>query len=412
MNKSTAPHFADAPSALRSDFQLISLIGVAHMVSHFSQLVLPPLFPWIKDSLQVSYAQLGVLMSIFFVVSCIVQTLSGFAVDKFGPRPILFAGLSCLVFANWGYSMSNEYGQMVFCSFLAGVGNGVFHPVDYTLLNKKVSSPRLGHAYSIHGITGSLGWALAPALMVPIAVAYSWHAALFTAGTIGFVVLVIVFFKREMLDLGSHSAVSPKAIEQGARPVEGAFYFLKIPVVWVCFGFFFFYSMALSIIQAYAPEAVRHLQNVPLSVTASCLTLYMICSACGMFLGGFLATNPNRAERVVGAAFLLAGCLSLSFIFTQLVGWQVLVVFALMGLISGSASPSRDLLVKKSAPDNATGRIYGVVYSGLDIGQALSAFVFGVLMDHQNFVAVIVGLSCLQAVLVFGAFNVKRAKRS
>jgi predicted MFS family arabinose efflux permease len=288
----------------------------------------------------------------------------------------------------------------------------VFHPVDYTLLNKKVSTPRLGHAYSIHGITGSLGWALAPALMVPIAVAYSWHAALFTAGTIGFVVLAIVFFKREMLDLGSKSSVSPKAIEQGVPSAEGAFYFLKIPVVWVCFGFFFFYSMALSIIQAYAPEAVRHLQNVPLSVTSSCLTLYMICSACGMFLGGFLATNPSRAERVVGGAFLLAGCLSLSFIFTPLVGWQVLVVFALMGLISGSASPSRDLLVKKSAPDNATGRIYGVVYSGLDIGQALSAFVFGVLMDHQNYVAVIVGLSCLQAVLVFGAFNVKRAKRS
>ena len=128
-------------------------------------------------------------------------------------------------------------------------------------------------------------------------------------------------------------------------------------------------------------------------------------------MGGFLASNAQRAEKVVGIAFFFAGCLSLSFVFAELNGWQVLMIFGLMGLISGSASPSRDLLVKKSAPENATGRIYGVVYSGLDIGQALSAFIFGVLMDHQNYTAVILGLSSLQAILVVGALNVKRARR-
>jgi MFS family permease len=436
-----APHTpSNEQTDLRGDAKLIALVGIAHLVSHFSQLVLPPLFPWIKEGLHVSYAELGSLMSIFFVVSCAVQALSGFAVDRFGPRPLLFLGLAFLVFANFGYALSESYSQMTLCAFIAGMGNGVFHPADYTLINQRVRSQRIGHAYSIHGLTGSLGWALAPTLMVPLALAYSWHVALFAAGLIALAVLILLWFKREDLSLdgsnaelievattltnpganagsitGSIPASNPntnstRVVKLRDDQDESAFAFLKIPVVWMCFAFFLFYSMALSIVQAYAPEAVRHLQSVPLSVTASCLTVYMLCSAAGVFLGGFLASNPQRAEKVVGLAFLTAGLLSLSLVFLALAAWQVIALFGLMGLISGSASPSRDLLVKQSTPANSTGRVYGVVYSGLDIGQAISAFIFGVLMDHQNYSAVIVGLACLQGILVIGALNVRRVQ--
>ena len=125
-------------------------------------MLLAPLFPWLKDEFQVSYAELGFLMTIFFVVSCAVQALSGFVVDRFGPRPVLFAGLSLLGVAVFGYSISTSYWMMAGLAVVGGVGNGVFHPVNYTLLNRKVSAPRLGYAYSVHGITGRLGWALAP----------------------------------------------------------------------------------------------------------------------------------------------------------------------------------------------------------------------------------------------------------
>ena len=170
------------PVSLRQDAGVIGLVGLAHMISHFSQLLLAPLFPWLKDEFAVSYAQLGFLMTIFFVVSCAVQALSGFIVDRFGPRPILFVGLSLLGIAAFGYAASTSYWMLAAFAVIAGIGNGVFHPVDYTLINRKVSAPRLGHAYSFHGITGSLGWALAPALLVPLALLFSWRVALMAAG--------------------------------------------------------------------------------------------------------------------------------------------------------------------------------------------------------------------------------------
>ena len=395
---------------LRDDARVIGLVGIAHLISHFSQLLLAPLFPWLKEAFNVSYAELGFLMSIFFVVSCAVQALSGFMVDRLGPRPILFGGLALLGIAAFGYSLSTSYWMMAGFAALAGVGNGVFHPVDYTLLNRKISAPRLGHAYSVHGITGNLGWALAPAMLVPIALAFSWRVALASAGVLIVAVLVVLVFNRAHLAL----PVQTHAKHDGHIAVGGNLDFLKIPAVWMCFAFFFFYAMSLSVVQAFAPEAARQLHGMPVALVAVCLTIYMVCSAGGMVLGGFLASNPANCERIVGIGFALAASIALVIGFAGFSddsGVIVPVLFGVMGFVTGMAGPSRDLLVKRSTPENATGRVYGVVYAGLDIGQAIAPLIFGALMDQQKYQGVWLGLVVVQGVLIVSAFNVRRVRR-
>lgn len=406
---STATADSLPPASLRQDAGIIGLVGLAHMISHYSQLLLAPLFPWLKDAFNASYTELGFLMTLFFVVSCAVQAASGFLVDRYGPRPILFAGLTLLGVAAFGFAFSPTYWVMAFFSVVAGVGNGVFHPVDYTLLNRKVSSPRLGHAYSFHGITGSLGWALAPAMLVPLAIAFSWRVALMGAGTLAFAVLAVLWLNRTRLALPASPAPGTTS-----RPtqVEGNFDFLRIPAVWMCFGFFFFYAVVLSVVQAFAPEAARHLHGVPVALAAMCLTVYMVCSAGGMVLGGFLAADPARCERVVGVGFGIAALIALIIGFGPVPALAVPALFGAMGFASGIAGPSRDLLVKRSAPDNATGRVYGVVYSGLDIGQAIAPLIFGALMDHGRYQGVWLGLFIMQVVLIASAFNVGRVRRT
>ncbi len=404
MSTSISPQSALSPISLGQDLRLISLVGVAHMVSHFSQLLLPPLFPWLKEEFSVSYAELGFLMTIFFVVSCAFQAISGFFVDRMGPRPILFVGLALLGLASLGYALSTTYWMLALCAALAGAGNGVFHPADYTLFNRKVSAARLGHAYSAHGISGSLGWALAPALVVGLTLAYSWRTALMVAGVLAFVVLAVLIWNQRVLEL-------PKA--PGDKQVNDGFVgFLKIPAVWMCFGFFFFSSISLGAITAFAPEAARRLHDVPLTLVAVCLTFYMVSSAIGMVIGGFLVANPVRCERVVAIGYSLAACTALLLALADLPASSVPVIFGLMGFVSGLAVPSRDLLVKASTPANATGRVYGVVYAGLDIGQAVSPLIFGLLMDQGYFRGVLLGLALMQVVLVLSAFGMQRVRRA
>ena len=396
---------AAAPPPLRSDAVFIGLVSLAHGISHFSQLLLPPLFPWLKDAFAVSYAELGLLLTIFFVVSCAVQAAAGFVVDRFGPLPVLFGGLSLLGVAALGFAAAQSWWMLALFAVVAGVGNGVFHPVDYTLLNRKVAQKRLGHAYSAHGISGSLGWALAPAMLVPLTLAFSWRVALMAAAGLAFSVLALLWLRRA--DLALDKPVSTKAAVVETDPLG----FLRIPAVWMCFAFFLFYAASLSVVQTFAPEAARQLHAVPVHLAAICLTTYMVCSAVGMVVGGFLASDPARCERVVGAGFGLAALIALAIGYAPVPGLAVPLLFGLMGLVTGTAGPSRDLLVKRSAPDNATGRVYGVVYSGLDIGQALAPLLVGPLMDQGRFSAVWGVLVVLQGVLIVSAFNVGRVRR-
>jgi FSR family fosmidomycin resistance protein-like MFS transporter len=401
MSTLTAP-----AGTMRRDATLIGLVGIAHGISHFSQLLLAPLFPWLKDEFALGYAQLGLLLTVFFVVSCAVQALSGFVVDRFGPRPVLFAGLALLAVAAFGFAASTGWWTLALFSVVAGTGNGVFHPVDFTLINRKVHPSRLGHAFSAHGITGSLGWALAPALLVPLTLAYSWRTALACAGALVLAVLALLWANRDVL------ALAPVPVEKARARSEGSLGFLSLPAVWMCFAFFFFYAMALSGIQAFAPEAARLLHGVPAPWAAMCLTVYMVCSAGGMVVGGFLVADPSRCERIVGAGFGAAAAIALLLGFAELPALAVPVLFGAMGFGAGLAGPSRDLLVKRSTPDNATGRVYGVVYSGLDIGQAIAPLLFGTLMDLKQPAAVWLGIAAVQAVLIVSAFNVRRARRT
>jgi len=406
---SSASHSTAAPT-VRSDVKLIGLVGLAHAVSHFSQLLLAPLFPWLKDAFNVSYTELGAVLTAFFVVSCVVQAASGFIVDKLGPRPVLFVGLGLLGLAAFGYALAQSYWMLLGAAIVAGIGNGVFHPVDYTLFNRKVAPTRLGHAYSVHGITGSLGWALAPAMMVPLAMAFGWRLALAAGGGVAVVVLLVLWLNRSVLSL-EVKAVQHATGTAGPAAAGGEFAFLKIPAVWMCFGFFFFYAMALSVVQTFAPSAAGRLHEVPVALIAMCLTIYMVASAGGMVVGGFLASDPSRCERIVGAGFGVAAALALVLALADFAPVLVPVMFGAMGFASGIAGPSRDLLVKRSTPANATGRVYGVVYAGLDIGQAVAPLIFGRLMDHGQYASVIIGLAVVQGVLIASAFNVRRVRR-
>jgi FSR family fosmidomycin resistance protein-like MFS transporter len=414
---------ADPRAGLRADATVMGLVGLAHGFSHFNQLLLPPLFFLLKDALGVGYVELGLLLTIFFVVSCAVQAISGFAVDRWSPRPVLFFGLGLLSVAAFGYATATSYATFAFWAVVAGIGNGVFHPVDYTLLNRKIGERRLGHAFSVHGITGSLGWAAAPAVMVPVALAFGWRAAFVTAGAMGAAIVAVLWWQRRHLalemaavakTLDAQAAAAKAADARADARGESPFAFLAIPAVWMCFLFFFLYAAVISGVQAFAPEAARLLHDFPAALAAACLTVYMVCNALGMVAGGFLASDPARAEKIVGAGFAAAASIALVVALVAVPAPAVLVpvLFGLMGVAAGTAGPSRDLIVKRAAPPGATGRVYGVVYSGLDIGQALAPLLFGSLLDAHHPAGVWISIAAVQALLIASAFNVRKVRRT
>jgi len=388
--------------SFRSDAQVIGLVGLAHGTSHFYHLTLASLFPWLKDAFVLSYAELGLLMTVFFIVSGVGQALAGFVVDRFGALPVLLGGVALLGLAALGLAASQNYPMLILFAGVAGLGNSVFHPADFTLLNRRVSVPRLGHAFSAHGLAGTLGWALAPVFLVGIATIAGWRIALLAAAVLAFAVLAALAAFRDLLDPREvqHALVKP------SRDAGGSILGFMSAPVWMCFAFFLISSFSFGGIQSFAPAALRDIYAIPFALATACITAFMLASAGGIVVGGFLAVRTVHHDKVVATAFAAAAAIAVLVATGIPPAASVVVLLGLIGFGTGIAGPSRDLLVRAAAPKNATGRVYGVVYSGLDIGLSVAPTLFGLLMDWRHPSWVFVGIGLFQALSLFAVMGV------
>ncbi len=404
MNTTTVnPSTPVNPVPLQQDAAVIGLVGLAHGTSHFSHLLLAPLFPVFMRDFGLCYSDVGLLMSIFFIISGAGQATAGFVVDHVGARPVLFAAIGCFLLAALAASMATGYAGLVLVAALAGLGNAPFHPADFTILNQRVSPGRLGHAFSAHGLTGNLGWALAPAFLVGITSLSDWRTAYHGAALLYLVVLALLFWQRSKLR-------TEVVIRHADAPKGADLAFMKLPVVWWCFSFFLLSTMTLAVVQSFAPSILKAVHGVSVEAATLTISAYMLCGALGMFVGGFVATFGQghrwSSDRIValamtGGALLLLVCAT---------GWLgasgTMAVLAATGFAVGVGGPSRDMMIKKATPKGATGRVYGTVYSGLDIGFAVSPLLFGTLMDRGWYTATLVGAALVLLLSVYAAVGV------
>ena len=159
----------------------------------------------------------------------------------------------------------------------------------------------------------------------------------------------------------------------------------------------------MSAIQNFASPSLRAVYGLPLSVTALIVTGYMLCGAVGMLIGGFLVGRVQRLEKVISIC-MLGSAVLLALVGTGwLPGMGAVVVASIAGLGTGLAGPSRDMLIKRAAPEGATGRVYGTVYSGLDLGFCVAAPVFGWMLDHQMYLGIFYGSAAALALSVASA---------
>ncbi len=180
--------------------------------------------------------------------------------------------------------------------------------------------------------------------------------------------------------------------------------FWPCPAVWLCFAFFFFTTAGLSAVQSFSSPALSSIYpQLDLTTTSWMVTGFMLCSAVGMVGGGFLAARVQRLEQVITVFLLLSGALLALAGTGWLPGAVALAVGAAAGFGQGLAGPSRDMLIKQAAPPGATGRVYGTVYSGLDLGFSLAAPIFGWMMDRQQPHWVFYGAGVALAVSVLAA---------
>jgi len=385
--------------SLRRDARVIGLVGVAHGLSHFFQLALPPLFPLLRAEFNASWTLLGTLVGVFYAASGVTQFSAGFVVDRVGARPVLLGGMALLVGGTLVASLAPGLYWLFPIVALMGVGSSVFHPADFAILNSNVGERRLGHAYSTHGIGGNLGYAAAPVASFGLASTLGWREALVVMGVAGLVMLGVLFTQRTYL--GSQKAGAKHTL----RGSIGLF--VQLPIL-MCFAYFIVQTMAGNGVQTFAASTLNAGFAVPLALANGAVTAYLLGSIAGILAGGFLAARTARHDRVA-ASGLLAGAALIALVAAGVPSSLLLPLFTAMGFAVGSTGPSRDLIVRSATPKGASGRIYGFVYSGLDIGATLGPIWFGLMLDHAMARGVFITIAALFLAAIATVIQVKRA---
>ncbi|HMN70244.1 MAG TPA: MFS transporter [Rhodoblastus sp.] len=371
---------SDLASVDRRSFsapELGALVAVftAHFVSHFYYLVLPPLFPLLRDRTGLGFIELGLTLTAFNVVTAVLQTPVGFLVDRVGARPVLAAGLLLGGISYVAIGLWPTYPVMLAGMTAAGLANCVYHPADYAVMSHSIGTRRIGKAFSIHLFAGYFGGAVAPAAMLALAAWLGLSGAMIAAGLLGGVgALTVLLFLRP-------GAADRKAdANHAAKPDEKVRVFT--PVALSLTGFFVLLSLSGTGVNNFAVAALTSGAGLSLQTASAALTAFLLMSALGIIGGGVLADRTARHGQVAAIGFVFTALLVCCVAGVSLSGAAIVATLGMAGFLSGLIQPSRDMMVRAACPPGAAGRVFGIVTTGFNIGGAIGPLLFGYFMDH------------------------------
>jgi MFS transporter, FSR family, fosmidomycin resistance protein len=391
------------------DGRVIGLIGIAHFTSHFYMLLLPPLFAFIRAEYGVGYAELGLAISVFNIVSAVLQTPAGFLVDRIGAPYVLIAGL---IVGAGGVTLAASlpsYWALVAGFAIAGLANTTYHPADYAILSRRIAGSRVGQAFSIHSCCGMLGSAAAPTAMLFLAEHWGWRAGLIAAALLAVgTAAVLIAQTQYLVDDRPKPADARSAARAGGNSQWNLLF--SRPILR---NLMFFVLLAVSGggMTSFSVVALGELYATPLTVANLALSAFLLMNAIGILLGGVIADRTVHHNRVAALGFAGSGVVVLGIALT---GFGTIALIALMGfagLLNGIIVPSRDMMVRAVTPEGAFGKVFGFVSTGFNLGGIVAPLIFGWLMDQQQPRAVfLLVVACIILSLVTVSTAPRRAR--
>ena len=311
-----------------------------------------PLFLFIGKDLGVSFALLGLLMSVRSFTSGAMQVPAGMLVDRIGARPVLIGGIALMAGATALSAIAPSYWALMGLSVMMSFGNSVFHPTDYAILNASVSRSYVGRAFSVHTFAGQLGTATAPAVVVALAHFSNWRTAQAVIGLAGFVVLALMAMQwnhmhDDAIPDGSKEKVAEDKPADGAGSHTGGHWAILLSQPMLIMSVFYTMTALQSGgMNSFFVVGLTSLHGTSAAAAGTALSAYLLAAAGGTLLGGVLADYSSRHDLTSAAAFAVSAVILLFIVLQPPGDAALIVVMGLSGLMQGAIRPARDMMVR------------------------------------------------------------------
>lgn len=398
---------------LRKERKVINLVSAAHFFSHFFILTLPPLFLTIKEDLNITFTQLGMMVSVYAVGSFVGQYPMGVFADKYGPRWILICGILTVSVAFVLMGLMPVYWVMVGLALMAGLGDSVFHPANFVVLTASVAPERSGRAYAFHAFAGFAGFAAAPIVVDAFRVFWNWHFALISVGCLGVIMTLVLISNKDLLIGEEKKSHLDQVLAPSGKPAQvmGVLEFIKFPPILILFFFYVAVALAGSGIQQFSPSALPVMYEADVSAANQVLFVYMVTISIGILAGGYIADKVTRLDMVATVGYLIGIIMicvvalkALPFIFAA-------AALAIAGFMMGIVMPSRDVLVRAVTPKGNAGKAFGFVNSGFGFAGIIGPLIFGRIMDSGQITWIYYGAAIFMGLTIITALAAGRFAR-
>ena len=365
--------------------RILGLIGTGHFMSHFYYLTLPLLITFLAADYRFSPTQLGLFIAGFSSAAAVAQMPVGFLVDRIGARNILVGGLLLEATAIGAMAFTANYPSLLVFAVLAGLGHSVFHPADYAIMLSSVDDRRIGRAFSIHTFTGNAGSAIAPIMIAYLAALWHWKIALMLVAAFGIVMAMAVASQAHILqDHVKHEKKPKKELKQPPiRSMKANLRLLMTPSVFILFTFFLVTTMATSGIQTFSIFTLVELHDISKTTASTALTSFLIASAFGVLLGGWIADITPRHDLIASTAFFITAAALVLIGEVNMNAILLIAVFAVVGILQGLVKPARDMMVRAAMPPGTAGTIFAFMSTGRLIGGAITPILVGLLIAND-----------------------------
>ncbi|CAG7614448.1 Fosmidomycin resistance protein [Paenibacillus solanacearum] len=382
INANTA---APGPSPVAQNgtmFTILIAVSMVHLLNDTIQAVVPAIFPIVKDSLSLTYTQLGLIAFALNLTASVLQPAIGMYSDR-KPQPYLLPlGVVATLLGVLGLALATGFWSMLCSVVLVGIGSSVFHP-ETAKVAYLAAGARRGLAQSIFQVGGNAGQALAPIMTALIFVPLG-QAGIMWFTILAVIAIVIQTYTARWYSGRLRSAAAGKRSRQAAG-VTGArrgkvasavtiLVLLLTSKMAYLAGMTSFYSFYL-------------IDRFQLSVPHAqwCVFAFLAAGAAGTFFGGPLADRFGRRNiiwfSIIGAlpfAFLLPYVhLTTSIIFCVLIGFTIM------------SSGSVNIVYAQELLPGSIGTVSGLFF-GLAFGAGgLGAAALGALADTTSIAYVI-----------------------